>query len=162
MYVNSHLKIESTSNAAVHDISACNSSAIPILVLLFGLTLSSSQVLAATDAEKQCFDYVQDKIKWNYDHDARWKPENVEQLCKGTTQFKQPGECFNEVMHGGPLGGEGINWGGGTKWQWKNAVALCAGTDSADNRINCFKSRIGDNVKWDTAIAQCVTLTNAR
>jgi hypothetical protein len=130
-----------------------------LLLLAVALFLSSAAI-AGNKIEKQCYDYVQDKINWNYDHNARGDPKNVEELCKGTTEYKEPGECFHRVMHGGSYGNDGINWGGGTHWKWRNAVTLCAGTDSAENRIECFKNRIEAGEVWNTAIAQCVSLPN--
>lgn len=114
---------------------------------------------AGTESEQRCFDYVQGKIKWDYNHRATWEPENINQLCEGTMEYKEPGECFHRVMHGGTYGNNGIEWGNGTRWKWQNAVALCSGTNSAKERISCFDQRLADGEKWNVAIAQCVRLT---
>ena len=106
--------------------------------------------------ESACFDYVQDKIKWDYNHRSRWEPHNIKQLCRGTENIKEPGNCFHEVMHGGQYDNDGINWGGGTRWDWQNALALCSGANSADKRIGCFKGHIKEGHQWQESIAACI------
>jgi hypothetical protein len=54
-------------------------------------------------------------------------------------------------MHGG------INWGGGTQWQWQNALDLCKGTNNANNTISCFQGKIGAGSAWQQAISACRT-----
>src|SRR5207245_10124495 len=75
-----------------------------------------------------------------------WNSDNVQNLCRGTSNPTEPPRCFDRVMHGG------INWGGGTRWQWQNALDLCAGTNDAEATINCFQARIGQGVQWPAAI----------
>lgn len=159
MYANHH-SIHSIQGQALNQQAFYDRLVLASLFLVAAFVFSSNAT-ASENAETECFNYVQDKITWNYDHDSRWKPENIKQLCKGTTQYKEPGECFNRVMHSSTYGDHGINWGDGNKWAWKNAVALCTGTDSADGRIGCFENRISDGKKWDAAIAQCVTFSSA-
>ena len=109
-------------------------------------------------AESECFSYVQDKVKWDYDHTSRWEPHNIKQLCSGTTSPKQPGDCFHEVMHGGDYGNDGINWGSGTRWNWKNASTLCSGANDGKKRIACFSGRVKEGHKWQAAIAECLAI----
>ena len=52
-------------------------------------------------------------------------------------------------MHGG------INWGGGTKWQWQNALKLCKGTSNAEGTVSCFQAKIAAGERWGQAIAEC-------
>jgi hypothetical protein len=52
-------------------------------------------------------------------------------------------------MHGG------VNWGGGTKWEWPNALNLCKGTSGADATVSCFQAKIASGARWPQAIAQC-------
>ncbi len=52
-------------------------------------------------------------------------------------------------MHGG------INWGGGTRWYWGNAVNLCKGTSASDVTVDCFAQEINDGQEWPVAINAC-------
>ncbi len=110
------------------------------------------------DAETECFKHVQDKIKWDYDHTASWEPHNIKQLCRGTVKPKEPGECFHAVMHGGTYANDGISWGGGTRWEWRNAANLCSGANDANKRISCFQGHLKEGHKWQQAIAGCLAI----
>lgn len=101
------------------------------------------------DAEKKCMDFVQGNIPWNRSGDDRWASHALEKLCKGTTRHSEPGLCFDQVMHGG------VSWGHGTRWRWREAAALCAGTNDARKRIACFTGKIDAGQDWRTAIAEC-------
>jgi len=48
-----------------------------------------------------------------------------------------------------------VNYGGGTKWRWKNALNLCAGTHNASATIGCFKRKINRRISWQSAIKSC-------
>ena len=76
-------------------------------------------------------------------------PANIRSLCQGTTKAAEPGRCFDRIMHGG------INWGGGTKWQWPNALKLCKGTSNAEGTVSCFQAKIAAGERWGQAIAEC-------
>ncbi len=113
---------------------------------------SSTPTPASTPTESdesRCFDFVQGQIAWNYQGNKSWSPNNVRDLCRGTSNASQPPRCFERVMHGG------INYGGGTRWQWKNALDLCAGTNDADRTISCFQARIARGTSWQVAIKAC-------
>jgi hypothetical protein len=115
-------------------------------------TASSTPTPATTPTasdESRCFGLVQGQIAWNYQGSKSWAANNIQDLCRGTSNFRQPPRCFERVMHGG------INWGGGTQWQWKNALDLCAGTNDADRSISCFQTRIAAHASWQQAIAAC-------
>jgi hypothetical protein len=99
--------------------------------------------------EKRCFDLVQGKIAWNYSGSTTWAPNNVQNLCKGTSDADQPPRCFQRVMHGG------INNGAGTQWIWQNASKLCAGTNDADKTISCFQAKIAAGNQMAQAIDAC-------
>jgi hypothetical protein len=123
--------------------------AMSLVLLMFGLFLAPVQVAKVQSSESQCLDLVQGQIAWNYEGNRTWSPTNVQNLCRGTDNPRQPGQCFHRAMHGG------INWGGGTKWQWENALALCAGTNNADETISCFQEKIRSGVGWSDAIRTC-------
>ncbi len=99
--------------------------------------------------ERHCFDLVQGRIAWNYTGSTTWSPVSIQNLCRGTTNPREPPACFQRVMHGG------INYGGGTQWAWGNASNLCAGTNDANATISCFQSKIAQGIAWPQAIAQC-------
>ena len=48
-----------------------------------------------------------------------------------------------------------INWGGGTRWNWQNALNLCAGTKNASSTFSCFSRKIDRGVIWQNAIGAC-------
>lgn len=119
-----------------------------------GLTVGSAwpaagQRFGVVDPESQCRSAVQGKIAWSYTHQKDWDKNNLEALCRLTTQPREPGRCFQQVMHGG------VDWGGGTTWLWQNALKLCASTNDADATIKCFSRRIGSGDDWSVAIDQC-------
>jgi len=96
-----------------------------------------------------CANALQDKIAWNYQGSKRWNPANIKSLC-GNIKVNAPAVCFNNVMHGG------LNWGGGTKWKYKNAMNLCRSTENASRTIGCFRSVMKTHKgKWQHAINAC-------
>ena len=88
--------------------------------------LSVCQVSLANEHVSECKNHIQNKIAWNDDGKTQWEEKNLAALCKDTTNPKEPGECFNKIMHGK------VNWGGGDKWEWKNALSLCSGIMTKD------------------------------
>ncbi len=102
-------------------------------------------------AEDKCYNRVQGKIAWNYTNNVNWSPENVQNLCAGTSFPNEPGKCFKNVMFGG------VNHGGGTIWSWTDASKLCKGANHANQRINCFKNRIANGLTKNQAINECQT-----
>jgi hypothetical protein len=124
---------------------------LPALFLILGAYYSPH--VMGTEHESACKDHVQNKIAWDYSSPynsaSKWEDANLERLCKGTKNAKEPGECFQKVMTGH------VKWGSSDKWEWKNAIALCAGSSKADDTIDCFKGRINSGAKWDEAILQC-------
>lgn len=103
---------------------------------------------AETTEQTSCAAFVQGNIAWSAEG-AEWNPEYVRKLCGQTSAPTQPGLCFNRVMRGG------LDWGGGTEWQWANAVDLCAGTEDAQERIQCFRDKIAEHSDWRAAISAC-------
>ncbi len=96
----------------------------------------------------RCHDSVQNKVAWDYKGNKRWAKANIDQLC-GNNTTDQPAKCFNTVMHGG------VNWGGGTQWQWKNAAKLCNNTLNANRTVVCFKNKLKNGNNWSSAISAC-------
>ena len=99
--------------------------------------------------ELQCKDLLRSDIAWNYDGNTDWDSSALELLCKGTTRPAQPPLCFDLVFHGR------IDWGGGTQWRWRPAAELCAGTDDARARVQCFKDAIARGTAFRDAIELC-------
>jgi len=66
-----------------------------------------------------------------------------------TAEASAPKACVQEVMHGG------INWGGGTRWDPKNAAALCKGAVDYHARITCFTGYVAGGTHWSNAIQYC-------
>lgn len=57
--------------------------------------------------------------------------------------------CYRQLM-----GGK-INWGGGTGWLPSNAQALCSGTRSARQTIDCFQAQVRAKRPWREAVNAC-------
>lgn len=96
----------------------------------------------------RCHNSLQNKVAWDYQGNKRWAQNNIDRLC-GSVGTDQPAQCFNQVMH------HGVNWGGGTQWQWENALNLCAGSLNANRTVACFKKAITQGNNWSTAINSC-------
>ena len=111
--------------------------------------LAFSPVASANDHETQCFNEVQGKIAWA-DEKFNWDPENVKQLCKGTTKPTEPGKCFNMIKSGQ------VEWSKGNKdWEWKNIINLCSGTNDAQERVDCFSKGVSSGADWKVVIYSC-------
>jgi len=99
--------------------------------------------------KNSCFNSIQNKIAWNYKGSKQWNPANIKSLC-GNTRSVEPAKCFNRIMHGG------INWGGGTKWKYNNALNLCRQSQNASQTIACFRSENKQaRGQWQKAINNC-------
>lgn len=98
---------------------------------------------------KICQASIQDQIEWDYEGNRRWAAANLESICKNAKYSLQPGVCFNRIMHGN------ISHGEGTRWHWRPALKLCAGTRDANATIKCFSDAIGEQIAWPEAIEQC-------
>ena len=84
-------------------------------------------------------------------------PENVKQLCKGTTKPAEPGKCFNMIKSGQ------VEWSKGNKvWEWKNIINLCSGTNDAQQRVDCFSKGIGSEADWKDVILSCQRTDNSQ
>ncbi len=103
----------------------------------------------AVAAGGRCQNLVQDRIEWDYKGSKRWARSNLEKLCLNAEQSDQPGICFDRVMHGN------LSHGKGTRWRWRFALRLCAGTLDADATIGCFSSAIAAETPWPEAIDSC-------
>lgn len=125
---------------------------LPIICLSVGFNFSQQAV--ASEHETACSQHIQDKIAWDDEGRTKWETANIEQLCKGTTVPKEPGECFHKVMTGH------VKWGSSDKWEWKNAINLCAGTSNSEETITCFKNRVTAGETWDAAVFQCQSNKN--
>lgn len=96
-----------------------------------------------------CAQAAQGKVAWDYKGNKTWPPADIERLCKGAEQSDQPARCFKKVMHGG------ISWGGGTQWNWRNAIDLCEGSSNAESTLSCFTSAVKKGSTWQEAIKAC-------
>jgi hypothetical protein len=103
----------------------------------------------ATGGATTCFDAVQNRIAWNYAGSTGWADSNVNDLCRAAETTREPARCFNKVMHGG------VDWGGGTTWEWQPALALCAGTQNADRTVTCFQRDIARGQTQQQATERC-------
>lgn len=106
---------------------------------------------AFTTEERACADYIQGRIAWNDDGNTRWTESSLKDLCQGTERPVQPGLCFSNIRN--------IPLERGTEVQqdWKNAVALCTGTNDAQDRISCYREETANNRHFRDAIETCAT-----
>jgi hypothetical protein len=95
-----------------------------------------------------CKSATQNKVAWDYKGSRKWAAGNLNRLCKGADD-DEPAKCFKRVMHGN------INYGGGTKWKWENAIDLCESSPDANGTVNCFKKQIRKGKNWKAAISRC-------
>ena len=106
---------------------------------------------ASRPAESYCVSAVQGNLAWDYTGSVRWSAANLDRLCRGSSSG-EPAACFNVVMH------RGVNWGGGTQWNWRNAVDLCEGSASWFDTTQCFRDQVRSGVDWRRAIRMCEAL----
>lgn len=93
---------------------------------------------------------VQGKIALDRGDDTSWPPAVLTQLCAGAGDSREPGRCYDRVMHSGE-----VDWGGGTSWSWRNALNLCRGTRHADALIRCFEKEVEGGTNWGRATEIC-------
>ena len=75
-------------------------------------------------------------IAWDGRGNTRWQSEDVATLCGGAEQSLAPSHCFRAVMSGH------IEWGGGTRWNPRNALNLCRGSRGAQSKpLTVIESR---------------------
>jgi len=106
-----------------------------------------------TPEEEQCASYVQGRIAWNDDGNTDWDTSWLNRLCEGTTRPAQPGLCFSGIRE------IPLDQGAAIQADWKDAVALCTGTNDAQDRISCYRGAVADGMHFRDAIEDC---TNSR
>ncbi|GHA17890.1 hypothetical protein GCM10008090_29510 [Arenicella chitinivorans] len=145
----SKLKGKRTLNDAIDVCSGRNSKTPPVLT---GVILPGTLKPAKQLKETECYNYVQGRIAWDAaGKSKKWNPENIKQLCEGTTSAYSPGNCFSYVLH------KGSQWGKKSKHRvtWREASKLCAGTNNAQQVTACFKQAIQQNKSVTQAIVSC-------
>lgn len=116
--------------------------------VVLSLSFVTHAVLAQTIEMIPCTLALQGRVAWDYQGNTVWANANIERLCRGGRDA-EPALCFNRIMHGG------IDWGGGTRWQWENATTVCQGTQSADATIACFQAQRAAGLDWRSAAGRC-------
>lgn len=97
---------------------------------------------------RACANSIQGRIPWDYKGSSQWQDSNIDALC-GNETSAGPAICFDEAMH------SHINWGGGTQWDWRNAIRLCEGTSQGTKRVQCFSKEVNSGQHWSDAIDYC-------
>ena len=110
-------------------------------------TLQTPKARGPSDFER-CQTALQGRIAWDKAGNRQWSDKNIKKLCSGGRRA-QPARCFQRVMPGN------VNWGGGTNWEWKNAIDLCRGARDADRVVRCFERKIEKRRPWRKAIERC-------
>ena len=102
--------------------------------------------------EKKCYNFVQGNIAWDANKaNTRWKPKNVETLCKKAKSGKhaEPGLCYAKIQ-----GVVAWNKQGNKRWDWKNVVNLCKGSRNSHSTVSCFKRNMKEE-GWSKATKMC-------
>ena len=102
----------------------------------------------APGVHPMCAMALQGRVAWDYQNTTTWAPANIERLCRGGAR-DQPAQCFQRVMHGG------VDFGGGVRWEWENAINLCQGTRNAAVTVACFQGVVSTGRPWREAIETC-------
>jgi len=99
--------------------------------------------------ERRCAAYVQQEIPWDQEGSDTWDNSALARLCAGATNPTQPGLCFAGIFTAD------LERGAQIRADWKDAVALCAGTDDAQDSIQCYKREVGEGLHFRDAIESC-------
>ncbi len=122
---------------------------LTLFALTFGIALpTTSFAQVGPRVPSACANALQGRIAWDYQNNTTWSPANIERLCAGSGD-DQPAQCFQRVLHGG------IDFGGGVRWEWENAINLCQGTRNAAITVACFQGVVGTGRPWREAISTC-------
>ena len=118
--------------------------------LTLGLAFCLATTSAAAQSNPLCNAALQGRIAWDYNGNTVWAENNMARLCRGG-RGAEPAQCFQRIMHGS------IDWGGGTQWQWSNAISVCEGTQNAALTVTCFQLQRAAGRDWLTASTLCRT-----
>jgi len=100
---------------------------------LFKAVLQACNPRDTDNSIAQCKRYVQRDIPWSEEGYTEWQPAVLSKLCGQTRAYQQPGQCFLRAMNGRiDAAGTGLS-------KWAYAVQLCAGTNSAEARLQCYQ-----------------------
>jgi hypothetical protein len=97
---------------------------------------------------ESCTAAVQGRLAWDHGSNRSWGADNLQRLC-GSATNAEPARCFERVMSGS------VSWGGGTHWEWQNAITLCGQVKNADAVLACFQARLQAGEPWQAAAAAC-------
>jgi len=99
---------------------------------LFDNVLKRCNPPEPAETDISCRAFVQGNIPWSGSDYRTWQDSVLQDLCANTRAPREPGLCFNRAMYGGiDLANKGLS-------KWAYAVALCAGTNDADARLDCY------------------------
>ena len=122
--------------------------AAALLIASLGVSINCPTPALANPGFAACRDYLQGRVAWNAEGDRTWEPANIYRLCQGGIGI-EPARCFSRLMRGD------IDWGGGTNWEWRNAVDLCSASQDAHATVLCFEDRVRAGASWPNAIHSC-------
>jgi hypothetical protein len=111
--------------------------------------LPAAPKAVASDAQMPCSRAVRDMVFRRHPGTEAWQAYVVRQLCDGAEATPEPAKCLGQLLSGK------VSWGGGTRWQAKNAVFLCARTQSAAGTISCFSRQLTATGGWQSALQAC-------
>lgn len=127
---------------------------------LYATSTTSTPPPIATNsgAEQECYNRVQNKIAWDASgRNKSWSPNNIKNLCKGTTVASAPPTCFYNAMYRGTLWGKKNN----QTMTWGLASKLCSGVNSASTPISCLKGKIAGFLSLTKAVNACASNANS-
>jgi len=115
----------------------------------FRTVLAACNPRRPTDRSDSCKRFVQGNIPWSEEGYQDWQPAVLDALCGNTRAPQQPGLCFFRAISGEIAeDAKGLS-------KWAYAVRLCAGTNDADARLNCYARERAAGKSSRTAIKAC-------
>ncbi len=101
---------------------------------------------ASGNNAKICFTQVQGKIAWDYKGSKKWSKANIDRLCRGAENSREPAICFQRAMH---------ERKDGKQWKWNDAIDLCEASRNASATIRCYDQQTQKGRSLRQAIKTC-------
>ena len=105
-------------------------------------------------SDSVCFQSIQNRIAWDTNGSTRWAASNVQKLCGTALNSREPGVCFDRVMHRRVAPSE--------NWRWQTALDLCKGTLDASATIRCYNDAVGRGLSAADSRGFCGNYENIR
>lgn len=118
--------------------------------------IKRSPTLPIPPPSSVCVKSIQGKVAWNRSGAKRWNSVNINKLCGRAHNSKQPGYCFDRVMHRNRAPDAS------NPWTWRTVTQLCKGSLNANHTIQCFNSALGKGINVTKARNWCGDYANIK